>query len=162
MIPENESLSFFALLNEALIKLNAGEGIIHEQNHAATRLEFELNLLHLLGVDPQLERCVECSRQIWDRESGRPILKRKGAHLFDVMQGGLCCHECYRGRAEVIQLKPGTLFFLIQRNSSKMESSSADILPTRANLVELEVLTCACLRQHLSRFPKSHKLLRKK
>ena len=162
VIPENESLSFFALLNEALIKLNAGEGINLEQEHAATCLEFELNLLHLLGVYPQLERCVECSRQIWDGESGRPVLKRKGAHLFDVMQGGLCCHECCRGQAEVIQLQPGSLFFLIQRNSSKMESSSADILPTRANLVELEVLTCACLRQHIRRFPKSHKLLRKK
>ena len=162
MIPENESLSFFVLLNEVLKKLISGEGISHEQTHTATRLEFELNLLNLLGVYPQLERCVECSRQIWDGESGRPVLKRKGPHLFDVMQGGLCCRECCRHRAEAIQLQPGSLFFLIQRNSSKMESSSVDILPTRANLVELEVLTCACLRQHLRRFPKSHKLLRKK
>ena len=162
IIPENESYSYYALLNKVFLELCADQRLSHEQRHEVVRLNFELSLLFLLGVFPQLEHCVICSRQIWRKEKERPVLNRKESHFFDVLQGGLRCHECSNGLWGLIQLKPGTIFYLIQWLKSQLNSQPMGIFPTRRNFIDLEILTCTCLRHHLHRFPKSHALLRRK
>ena len=59
LIPDPESEAYFELLENALNHLPSKKDI------TAHKIEFELKLLHLLGVYPQLEHCVICSKTVF-------------------------------------------------------------------------------------------------
>jgi len=66
-------------------------------------LKFELSLLDLLGHLPMLTKCVSCGRE-------KTTLAR--VH-FGLNAGGILCHGCRKGQANVVSLSPGGLQYLL-------------------------------------------------
>lgn len=165
MIPENESGSYFELLENALNNLELSAGELHSDRMKTlveVKMEFELMLLKLLGVFPELKRCVMCGRELWDISARGFNLKHSETQQLDVPQGGLRCRSCRATHPDVIPLQPGSLKFLIHIHESIHNHQSPRVRPTRQNLVEIDKLTHSCIRHHFRRIPKSYAMLKEK
>jgi DNA repair protein RecO (recombination protein O) len=85
-----DSEAFFVLLLRGLRRAAA----LPKEALPALRLEFELDLLGALGLQPEWKRCVSCGGRIFVRESAGIVLVRAEPHQFDVQAGGLRCPDC--------------------------------------------------------------------
>lgn len=152
-ISEPEAEAFFLLLAEGLQKL-------HDQNGMwglpLLRLEFELDFLTLLGVQPEWNRCAKCERPLFSREKGRASPLLKAPHQFDISAGGLRCPDCRGSGWNLEEISPGTLAFL---GAWRGSSSGSKVQPTRNALLELEAAVSRHLCHQLEREPRSMALL---
>ena len=155
IIPDPESEAYFFLLKNALQKLPSKQGI------KVNKLEFELKLLHLLGVFPQLENCVICTKPITKHKGAETVLNKNLQYLIDVVQGGIRCQECYGRDSNLIPLNPGSLMFLNRWHETLRHSKDPSVVPTRQNLIEVNPIIQASFKLHLPRMSKAHAMLEK-
>ncbi len=153
-IPESEAEGFFLLLAEGLEKLHAEDG---PRGLPLLRLEFELDFLARLGVQPEWSRCGACERPLFGRENGRASPLLMAPHQFDVAIGGLRCPDCRLAGRGLEEISPGTLAFLGAWRASP--DAGGGVRPTRNALLELEAAVSRHLVHHLEREPRSMELL---
>ncbi|MCH2295023.1 MAG: DNA repair protein RecO C-terminal domain-containing protein, partial [SAR324 cluster bacterium] len=129
----------------------------------AHKIEFELKLLHLLGVYPQLEHCVICSKPVLQHPPEKTELNLKKNHLYqiDVSHGGVRCEKCFSSNSQSILINPGSLMFLNRWSQTLRNFKSLEIRPTRQNLTEIKPLIQESFKLHLPRQPKASSLLEK-
>jgi hypothetical protein len=160
-ISQAEAEQFFLLLAGGL------ERLYEEKSPPALsllRLEFELEFLACLGVQPNWSRCGVCERPLFDVGKGRAIGPRpllRGVHQFDVSLGGMRCPDCRTGGWGMEDIAAGSLAFLAAwRHGGAGGAGTAGIVkPTRAALVELERAVTRHLVYQLEREPRSLALL---
>ncbi len=88
----------FDLADTVLSALAAGEPV------GRWILRFELVALRHVGHLPSLEICAECGKEV--RPSGRVA--------FGLLDGGVLCHACRRGKRQVVSATPGALRVMAQ------------------------------------------------
>lgn len=161
-ISQAEAEQFFLLLAGGL------ERLYEEKSPPALsllRLEFELEFLACLGVQPNWSRCGVCERPLFDGGKGRAIGPRpllSGVHQFDVSLGGMRCPDCRTGGWGMEDIAAGSLAFLAawRHGGTAGAAGTAGIVkPTRAALVELERAVTRHLVYQLEREPRSLALL---
>ena len=157
LIPDPESEAYFELLENALNHLPSKKDI------TAHKIEFELKLLHLLGVYPQLEHCVICSKPVFQEVPIKTQLKPKKNRLYqiDITHGGVRCETCFSSNSQSILINPGSLMFLNRWSQTLRNFNSLEIRPTRQNLAEINPLIQESFKLHLPRQPKASSLLEK-
>ncbi len=67
-------------------------------------LQFELNMLRLLGHLPMLTKCVACGRE----------RKTQNRVSFGLNAGGLLCQECRRGKQNIVSVSPEGVDLLLR------------------------------------------------
>ncbi len=151
-IPEDESQEYFVLLKQTLAQLsNAKTGI-------EIKFNFELQLLNLLGIQPNLETCVQCEGEIWHKQSGRKLVpKFTVKYQLDAGLGGIRCPNCCINNSSSVYLHPGSLAFFRERYSTLLGNSV--IRPTYNNLKELDEAIYVYFRHYFGTQLKSHALL---
>jgi DNA repair protein RecO (recombination protein O) len=96
----------FDLADETLQALAGGEAV------ARRVLRFEFGALELLGHMPSLERCVECSGPV----------EAVGRVAFGLLDGGVLCDDCRKGRREVVSITGGGLRTMIRLAQSEKDT----------------------------------------
>lgn len=136
----NEEL--YSLLVQSLKMLGTGS--------SAKRLSriFEIKLLGILGLSPQLDECVECGSAL---ENGAG---------FSPSSGGALCGGCVARGKGSLKLSMGTLKFLRKIQQSDLEKT-AHIKVSREVGRETELILKRFLAYHLGRPMKSLKFLEK-
>jgi DNA repair protein RecO (recombination protein O) len=109
-IASADSEAFFMLLAQGLERAAA----LPREALPGLRLEFELDLLRALGVQPEWKRCIACGEPIFLRRpdgSGTGAIhpRRLATHQFDVPGGGLRCPSCREAGRGRFDLAPRTL-----------------------------------------------------
>jgi len=99
-----EAQSYFELLINALRQLS-----LSPDNPAYLCLTFQLSLLHLVGLKPELESCLICRRRLLDYDLS----------IFHHDLGGAVCNTCFSSDVSPKQLR--------RQNLRLAESSSVDI-----------------------------------
>jgi DNA repair protein RecO (recombination protein O) len=142
------------------------------------RLEFELELLHVLGWQPEWKRCIACGKPIFLRKEAGIHPVRLAPHQFDAAGGGIRCPDCHlpRGR-HLHDLSPGSLAEFADWRAARAVSGPswrrdrpagpaggaaeelAERAPSPAAVAELERAVTAHLLHHLERKPRSLDLL---
>jgi DNA repair protein RecO (recombination protein O) len=121
------------------------------------RLEFELDLLQVLGWQPEWKRCIQCGKPIFVRKDGAIHPDRLAPHQFDAQAGGLRCPDCREPhRRHLHDLSPGALAQFAQWRAVRGEDAPPPAPPA---LAELERAVTAHLLHHLERKPQSLDLL---
>jgi DNA repair protein RecO (recombination protein O) len=152
-IPVVESQEYFDLLKDTLAQLSTAKTGIE------IKFNFELQLLNLLGIQPNLETCVQCEGELWQKQSGRNLSpKFKVPYQLDAGLGGIRCPKCCSSNSSAVYLHPGSLAFFRERHTS-LHASSA-IRPTHNNLKELDQAIFVYFRHYFGRDLKSHALLK--
>jgi len=152
-IPAVESQEYFDLLMDTLAQLSTAKTGIE------IKFNFELQLLNLLGIQPNLETCVQCEGELWQKQSGRNLSpKFKVPYQLDAGLGGIRCPKCCSSNSSAVYLHPGSLAFFRERHTS-LHASSA-IRPTHNNLKELDQAIFVYFRHYFGRDLKSHALLK--
>lgn len=82
-IEYSENSSLYYLLSNFLVQLNQAASLVAQQDSALLTLlvGFELKVLYLLGISPQLHRCVLCG-------------KEEELVAFSLTDGGVVCRLC--------------------------------------------------------------------
>ena len=152
-IPAVESQEYFDLLKDTIAQLSTAKTGIE------IKFNFELQLLNLLGIQPNLETCVQCEGELWQKQSGRNLSpKFKVPYQLDAGLGGIRCPKCCSSNSSAVYLHPGSLAFFRERHTS-LHASSA-IRPTHNNLKELDQAIFVYFRHYFGRDLKSHALLK--
>jgi DNA repair protein RecO (recombination protein O) len=152
-IPVVESQEYFDLLKDTLAQLSTAKTGIE------IKFNFELQLLNLLGIQPNLETCVQCEGELWQKQPGRNLSpKFKVPYQLDAGLGGIRCPKCCSSNSSAVYLHPGSLAFFRERHTS-LHASSA-IRPTHNNLKELDQAIFVYFRHYFGRDLKSHALLK--
>jgi len=151
-IPEVESMEYFDLLKGTFSQLsNAKTGI-------EIKFNFELQLLNLLGIQPNLETCVQCEGELWYKRFGRNWApKFTATYQLDAGLGGIRCPNCCISNSSSVYLHPGSLAFFRERYITLFGDSV--IRPTYNNLKELDEAIYVYFRHYFGTQLKSHALL---
>ena len=151
-IPAFESHEYFDLLKQTFAQLSTAK------TGTEIKFNFELQLLNLLGIQPNLETCVQCEGELWQKQSGRNLSpKFTVPYQLDAGHGGIRCPKCCISNSSAVYLHPGSLAFFRERYTS-LHASSA-IRPTHNNLKELDQAIFVYFRHYFGRNLKSHVLL---
>ena len=130
-IPVVESGDYFNLLKQTISQLSKFG------NCAEIKLNFEIQLLKLLGITPNLVSCTVCGNFLWKSNSGELMTtKHSIPYQLDSIQGGIRCPNCYIKSTYTATLNPGSLLFFNNMQSGK--SNGFKIKPTQNNLKELD------------------------
>ncbi|MEC8939798.1 MAG: DNA repair protein RecO [SAR324 cluster bacterium] len=152
-IPAFESHEYFDLLKQTFVQLSTAK------TGTEIKFNFELQLLNLLGIQPNLETCVQCGGELWQKQSGRNLSpKFTVPYQLDAGHGGIRCPKCCISNSSAVYLHPGSLAFFRERHTS-LDASSA-IRPTHNNLKELDQAIFVYFRHYFGRNLKSHVLLK--
>ena len=152
-IPAFESHEYFDLLKQTFAQLSTAK------TGTEIKFNFELQLLNLLGIQPNLETCVQCGGELWQKQSGRNLSpKFTVPYQLDAGHGGIRCPKCCISNSSAVYLHPGSLAFFRERHTS-LHASSA-IRPTHNNLKELDQAIFEYFRHYFGRNLKSHVLLK--
>jgi len=103
-ISAGDSEAFFTLLSRGLRRAAR----LPREALPDLRLEFELDLLGVLGLQPEWKRCVTCGAPIFGRTRQGIRPRRAERHRFDVQEGGVRCPDC-PGSGRAFDLAPATL-----------------------------------------------------
>ncbi|HKY89044.1 MAG TPA: DNA repair protein RecO [Candidatus Limnocylindrales bacterium] len=138
----HEALAIYSLLRRAYVLLDAGmaEGRVARW--------FEMRLADELGIQPELDRCVECDRPL---EPGEPL-------LWVPSLGGVLCARHPEPPAERLSLSTGALKVLRAYRRADIEALAALRLPPEVE-AEVESAMRMHLRHHLDREPRSRAFL---
>jgi DNA repair protein RecO len=130
-IPVVESPDYFNLLKRTISKLSEFD------NSAEIKLNFEVQLLKLLGISPSLNSCTVCEKFLWTPNSGELRSSKFSTTLqLDAIQGGIRCPDCSINSNYTADLHPGSISFLHYKLS--VRDNRVKIKPTRNNLKELD------------------------
>ena len=143
--PALPSPRVFQLLSNSLEILN--EGKIEPE---AAGILFQIHLLKLLGLSPELSKCQGCGT-----EANAIKVDRLG---FDLEKGGLLCHKCRTNFAHVVPLSKGTamqLKWLQERDFSMGQRARF----SRQGLREGTGMLEAFVPRHMGCHPKSLRVL---
>jgi len=152
-IPELDSHEYFDLLKNAMSLLS------ESQTDTEIKLNFEIRLLKLLGITPNLGICFQCGGELWQERSGRnPAPKFSVPYQLDASLGGVRCPRCCISSSYSTALHPGSLAFLHVRLNAKQSDSV--FRPTQNNLEELDHALFVYFRHFFGRNLKSHALLK--
>ena len=152
-IPELDSHEYFDLLKNAMSLLS------ESQTDTEIKLNFEIRLLKLLGITPNLEICFQCGGELWQERSGlNPAPKFSVPYQLDASLGGVRCPRCCISSSYSAVLHPGSLAFLHVRQNAKQSDSV--FRPTQNNLEELDHALFVYFRHFFGRNLKSHALLK--
>ncbi|MBF0286189.1 MAG: DNA repair protein RecO [SAR324 cluster bacterium] len=153
MVDPQESHLYFDLLLIALQTLQ------HTNSCVQVKIQFEKDLLLILGILPNLEQCIQCHQSLWESGSqALPKLKRFDSHQMDYGAGGLRCSDCLVQTPTTVPLSPGTISYL-RYLEKQTKTANNKVHPTQQNIRELDGLFLNYFRYHLGKAPKSHTLL---
>ncbi|MGK5095090.1 DNA repair protein RecO [Deltaproteobacteria bacterium TL4] len=154
-IPPQDSPAFFQLYQTSL------EHCQNKNTYPLIKFEFEMRFLHLLGIFPNLECCIQCQQKLWDstRTSSLQRIRKPLLHQLDSREGGIRCPDCYHQHPDLVSLSPGTLAYLQHRYVNLLASNSIKIKETLQNLIELDQAFGVYFRHILGKKPKSHAFL---
>jgi DNA repair protein RecO (recombination protein O) len=138
----HEGLSIYALLRRAYALLDAGmaEGRVARW--------FEMRLADELGIQPEIDRCVDCERPL---EPGEAL-------LWVPSVGGVVCSRHPEPPAERMRLSTGALKVLRAYKRADIEALASLRLPPEVES-EVESAMRMHLRHHLDREPRSRAFL---
>ncbi|MCZ6474202.1 MAG: DNA repair protein RecO [SAR324 cluster bacterium] len=152
-IGPQEAEPFFLLLAGGLENLYGAQS---PQALPLLRLDYELDFLSCLGLQPQWGRCCACDRPLLASKAGRPQPLLSGRHQFDASLGGVRCPDCRAAGHALTELSAGSLAFL----AAWRDGAARDNLrPTHNALAELEAALTQHIVHHLEREPRSLALL---
>ena len=152
VIDPQDSCHFFDLLLAVLQSLQ------HSKAFAQIKIQFERNLLGILGISPNLEQCAQCRRPLWKSSSRTlPQLIQIGVHQLDCPEGGIRCPQCALHVSSTVPLSPGTLSYL--RALEQHVDQKNRTTPQNSDEWDLAFLTY--FRYHCGKTPKSHALLKR-
>ena len=148
-----ESEDYFNLLKRTISQLSEFD------NCAEIKLNFEMQLLKLLGISPSLISCTVCENFLWKRNPGELMsTKYSIPYQLDAIQGGIRCPDCCINSTYTAALHPGSLSFL--NNSQPERNNRFKIKPTINNLKELDQALNLYFCHFFGRNLKSHSLLK--
>ena len=151
-IPEVESNNYFDMLKKTIFELS------NFNNDIEIKFNFELKLMNILGIDPNLETCVQCNGEIWQIFSRRnPLPKYTAPYQLDACLGGIRCPKCSIGNSFANYLNPGSMAFFYSRQ--KNVNNDSLVKPTLNNLKELDKAFNTYFRYFFGKNLKSHILL---
>ena len=152
-IPEIDSRDYFEIFKKTISKLSKSN------NGIEIKFNFEIKLMKILGIEPNLEACVKCNGDIWYLESKKnPLPKYSTPYQLDVSMGGLRCPKCCISNSFATYLNPGSIAFFYSRQK-KFQNSSL-VKPTLNNLKELDKAFYIYFRYFFGKNIKSHALLK--
>ena len=152
-IPVVESEDYFNLLKRTISQLSEFD------NSAELKLYFEMQLLKLLGISPNLISCTVCENFLWKRNSGELMsTKYSIPYQLDAIQGGIRCPDCCIQSTYTAALHPGSLSFLHISQSGR--NNGFKIKPTQNNLKELDQALNLYFIHFFGRNLKSYSLLK--
>ena len=152
-IPVVESEDYFNLLKRTISQLSEFD------NCAEVILNFEMQLLKLLGISPSLISCTVCENSLWKSNSGELMsTKYSIPYQLDAIQGGIRCPDCCINSTNTVALHPGSLSFLY--NSQSGRKNGFKIKPTQNNLKELDQALNLYFIHFFGRNLKSYSLLK--
>lgn len=152
-IPVVESEDYFNLLKRTISQLSEFD------NCAEIKLNFEIQLLKLLGIIPSLKSCTVCENFLWKENSGELMSPKYSIpHQLDSIQGGIRCPSCLVNSSYTSTLHPGCLSFLHNRISGR--DNRFKIKPTQNNLKELDQALNLYFIHFFGRNLKSYSLLK--
>ena len=152
-IPVVESEDYFYLFKRTISQLS------EFYNSEEIKLNFEVQLLKLLGISPSLNSCIVCEKLLWKPNSGELMsAKYSIPYQFDSMQGGIRCPDCCINSTYTVALHPGSLSFLY--NSQSGRKNRFKIKPTQNNLKELDQALNLYFIHFFGRNLKSYSLLK--
>ena len=109
-----ESEDYFNLLKQTFSQLSEFD------NCAEIKLNFEIQLLKLLGIIPSLKSCTVCENFLWKRNSGELMsTKYSIPYQLDAIQGGIRCPDCCTNSTNTVALHPGSLSYLYNSQSGR-------------------------------------------
>ena len=138
----HEAIAIYGLLRRSYALLDAGM----DENRVARW--FEMRLADELGIQPELDRCVECERPI---EPGEAL-------LWVPSLGGVLCARHPEPPAERMTLSTGALKVLRAYKRADVEALAGLRLPSAVE-AEVESAMRIHLRHHLDREPRSRAFL---
>ncbi|MBF0277569.1 MAG: DNA repair protein RecO [SAR324 cluster bacterium] len=151
IIDPQESPRFFHILVSALHALQGPNSL------AQTKIIFEKNLFAILGISPNLERCIKCRCDLWQISLGKlPKLVQIETHQLDCVEGGIRCPKCLIRLSTTSDLSPGTLSFLRYLE----EHNDLMIRATSQNIDELNAAFLTYFQNQIGKTPKSHVMLK--
>ena len=152
-IPEVESRDYFEMLKKTFSELSKSN------NGIEIKFNFELKLMKILGIEPNLETCVQCNGDIWHVVSMKnPLPKFSTPYQLDASLGGIRCPKCSIGNSLVTYLNPGSISFFFSRQNNVQNCSL--VKPTLSNLKELDKAFYIYFRYFFGKNLKSHALLK--
>ena len=148
-----ESEDYFNLLKQTISQFSKFD------NCAEIKLNFEIQLLKLLGIIPSLKSCIVCENFLWKRNSGEFMSPKYSIpHQFDSSQGGIRCPSCVVNSNYNATLYPGSLSFL--HNKIFGRDNRFKIKPTQNNLKELDQALNLYFSYFFGRNLKSYSILK--
>jgi len=148
-IQKPEAEAYFLLLRNAL------QSLTEEQTSESlflARLDFQMDLMTLLGVQPDWNACMNCERPLLEKRGGRATPLMEGTYQLDVREGRLRCPECHGHGSGQYDLAAGSLAFLA---AWREPGRSPGLRPTKRALADLLGATTAQLIHHTEKEPRS-------
>jgi len=133
----------FDLADQTLEALSAGQPV------ARRVMRFELCALQLLGHQPSLDTCVQCGVAV----------PAAGRLAFGLLDGGVLCGTCRKGKKHVVSLSAGavrTMIELAEPHSRRWQRLEID----SRNLGEIRGVMNGYVAHLLGRKPRMHEYLR--
>lgn len=96
MEENRKQVQLYYLLQHALSRLDSGDLVAAELS-----ILFQMRLLDLSGLGPNLRHCAGCQKQLESIRNKRVV--------FDIAKGGILCDECTTGTGGRIWLSKGTI-----------------------------------------------------
>lgn len=140
--PDAQGKSMYELLVRTLSLLAGGE-----HKHKLV-LYFQLTLLKLSGLSPEITICVEC---------GRPLEKRD--HSYSAMAGGVICPVCIPGLPGPFSSASVSVIKVLRYYRERTLTSALDLDVPPPILMEAHKLLDAHLKNHLDREVKSRRFI---
>ena len=151
-IPEEESRDYFDMLKKTIYELS------NSNNGIEIKFNFELKLTKILGIEPNMESCVQCRGEIWQIVSMKnPLPKFSMPYQLDASLGGIRCPKCCISSSFATYLNPGSMAFFYSRQKNNKKDSL--VKPTLNNLKELDKAFYKYFRYFFGNNFKSHDLL---
>lgn len=128
----------FDLAAETIRQLDDGEPPV-----LSRLMRFELGLLRILGHQPMLTACVDCSR---------PVPERATRFNFCSNSGGILCVRCRSGKTNVISCSREAIDWMLQQleiDQLKIDQQAGPLIPELSPRARVEV------RQILNHFENS-------
>jgi len=153
-IPEDESNDYFDLLQKTIKELS------NSSLDSEVKFNYELKLMKLLGIEPNLEKCVKCKDKIWHLIIERSIPSKYSApYQLDASCGGIRCPKCFvENNTLVANLNPGSMSFFYSRQ--RQTKNYLLTKPTLNNLEELDNAFLIYFRHFFGKILKSHSFLK--